>query len=117
MHACAPLLLLLQPYDDPYIPRTYPHLLKWKFPHMNSVDFKLDAKPSRFASQGQHCSPCACIFHMHMHTYHMICAHSCIAAASSSLADNKVPGTNRTALLHQQQLDGRVVCCADTGTT
>lgn len=36
----------LQPFDDPYIPRTYPHLLKWKFPHMNSVDFKLDAKPS-----------------------------------------------------------------------
>ena len=37
----------MQPYDDPYIPRTYPHLLKWKFPHMNSVDFKLDAKPSK----------------------------------------------------------------------
>jgi hypothetical protein len=43
------LLAVLQPFDDPYIPRTYPHLLKWKFPHMNSVDFKLDAKPSKHA--------------------------------------------------------------------
>jgi len=40
---------VMQPYDDPYIPRTYPHLLKWKFPHMNSVDFKL------IAIQGKHC--------------------------------------------------------------
>ncbi|KAF8072474.1 Rngtt [Scenedesmus sp. PABB004] len=37
--------LILQPWDDPYIPRTYPHLLKWKFRHMNSVDFKLHALP------------------------------------------------------------------------
>lgn len=39
--------MCVQPFDDPYIPKTYPHLLKWKFPHMNSVDFKLDAKPSK----------------------------------------------------------------------
>jgi hypothetical protein len=39
------LSLLDQPWDDPYIPRTYPHLLKWKFRHMNSVDFKLSALP------------------------------------------------------------------------
>jgi hypothetical protein len=36
-----------QPWDDPYIPRTYPHLLKWKFRHMNSVDFKLAAMPGQ----------------------------------------------------------------------
>eukprot|EP00775_Hariotina_reticulata_P011715 gene11715-11860_t len=39
--------LILQPWDDPYIPRTYPHLLKWKFRHMNSVDFKLSALPGK----------------------------------------------------------------------
>ena len=31
-----------QPYDDPYMPRTCDDLLKWKFDHLNSVDFKLD---------------------------------------------------------------------------
>jgi hypothetical protein len=40
-------LLARQPWDDPYIPRTYPHLLKWKFRHMNSVDFKLAAMPGQ----------------------------------------------------------------------
>ncbi|WIA08218.1 hypothetical protein OEZ85_007667 [Tetradesmus obliquus] len=39
--------LILQPWDDPYVPRTYPHLLKWKFRHMNSVDFKLAALPGQ----------------------------------------------------------------------
>jgi hypothetical protein len=53
------LLAVLQPFDDPYIPRTYPHLLKWKFPHMNSVDFKLDAKPSKHADLGA-CWHCVC---------------------------------------------------------
>lgn len=33
--------LILQPYDDPYAPLTCHELLKWKFAHMNSVDFKL----------------------------------------------------------------------------
>lgn len=33
--------LILQPHDDPYIPLTCHELLKWKFAHMNSVDFKL----------------------------------------------------------------------------
>jgi mRNA-capping enzyme len=28
-----------QGWDDPYIPRTHEGLLKWKFAHMNSVDF------------------------------------------------------------------------------
>ncbi len=32
--------LILQPFDDGYIPLTCPELLKWKFAHMNSVDFK-----------------------------------------------------------------------------
>jgi hypothetical protein len=41
------LHLLQQPWDDPYYPRTYPHLLKWKFRHMNSVDFKLAAMPGQ----------------------------------------------------------------------
>jgi hypothetical protein len=34
--------LILQPHDDPYIPRTCDDLLKWKFDHLNSVDFKLE---------------------------------------------------------------------------
>jgi mRNA-capping enzyme len=33
--------LILQPHDDPYVPLTCHELLKWKFAHMNSVDFKL----------------------------------------------------------------------------
>lgn len=37
--------LILQPHDDPYAPLTCPELLKWKFAHMNSVDFKLRVGP------------------------------------------------------------------------
>lgn len=33
--------LILQPYADAYVPLTCDELLKWKFAHMNSVDFKL----------------------------------------------------------------------------
>jgi len=32
--------LILQPFSDGYIPLTCRELLKWKFAHMNSVDFK-----------------------------------------------------------------------------
>ncbi|GBF98986.1 mRNA-capping enzyme [Raphidocelis subcapitata] len=35
--------LILQPHDDPYLPRTCDDLLKWKFDYLNSVDFKLEA--------------------------------------------------------------------------
>lgn len=31
--------VIFQGWDDPYIPRTHPGLLKWKYPDMNSVDF------------------------------------------------------------------------------
>eukprot|EP00252_Welwitschia_mirabilis_P009903 TRINITY_DN22838_c0_g1_i1.p1 TRINITY_DN22838_c0_g1~~TRINITY_DN22838_c0_g1_i1.p1 ORF type:complete len:663 (-),score=125.64 TRINITY_DN22838_c0_g1_i1:857-2845(-) len=31
--------LIFQGWDDPYIPRTHDGLLKWKYAHMNSVDF------------------------------------------------------------------------------
>ncbi|XP_038681823.1 mRNA-capping enzyme-like isoform X3 [Tripterygium wilfordii] len=31
--------LIFQGWDDPYVPRTHEGLLKWKFGHMNSVDF------------------------------------------------------------------------------
>uniref|UniRef100_A0A5B6Z318 mRNA guanylyltransferase n=1 Tax=Davidia involucrata TaxID=16924 RepID=A0A5B6Z318_DAVIN len=31
--------LILQGWDDPYVPRTHEGLLKWKYPEMNSVDF------------------------------------------------------------------------------
>jgi len=37
--------LILQPYDDAYVALTYPELLKWKFAHMNSVDFRLKVVP------------------------------------------------------------------------
>ena len=33
--------LILQPADAPYVTGTFLQLLKWKFAHMNSVDFKL----------------------------------------------------------------------------
>ena len=33
--------LIFQPYDDAYVPLTCRELLKWKFAHLNSVDFKL----------------------------------------------------------------------------
>ena len=32
--------LILQPFADAYMPLTCPELLKWKFAHMNSVDFR-----------------------------------------------------------------------------
>ena len=35
------LLFILQGWDDPYVPRTHEGLLKWKYAHMNSVDFML----------------------------------------------------------------------------
>jgi mRNA-capping enzyme len=40
--------LIFQPHDDPYVPLTHHELLKWKFSHMNSVDFRLrvDAAPA-----------------------------------------------------------------------
>ncbi|XP_021645374.1 uncharacterized protein LOC110638935 isoform X2 [Hevea brasiliensis] len=31
--------LIFQGWDDPYVPRTHEGLLKWKYLHMNSVDF------------------------------------------------------------------------------
>ncbi|GAV82726.1 DSPc domain-containing protein/mRNA_cap_enzyme domain-containing protein/mRNA_cap_C domain-containing protein [Cephalotus follicularis] len=31
--------LIFQGWDDPYVPRTHEGLLKWKYSHMNSVDF------------------------------------------------------------------------------
>ncbi|KAK9804496.1 hypothetical protein WJX73_010638 [Symbiochloris irregularis] len=37
--------LILQGWDDPYITGTCKELLKWKFAHLNSVDFQLDATP------------------------------------------------------------------------
>ena len=41
-HPTSPALTCAaQPYDDPYKPHTCEELLKWKFAHMNSVDFKL----------------------------------------------------------------------------
>ncbi|KIY91338.1 hypothetical protein MNEG_16626 [Monoraphidium neglectum] len=36
--------LILQPHDDPYLPRTCDDLLKWKFDYLNSVDFKLEVR-------------------------------------------------------------------------
>ena len=31
--------LIFQGWDDPYVPRTHDGLLKWKYAHMNSVNF------------------------------------------------------------------------------
>ena len=38
--------LILQPADDGYETGTCPDLLKWKYAHMNSVDFKLRVDPA-----------------------------------------------------------------------
>lgn len=32
-------LHICQGWDDPYVPRTHEGLLKWKYAHMNSIDF------------------------------------------------------------------------------
>ncbi|KAL3569682.1 hypothetical protein D5086_029572, partial [Populus alba] len=34
--------LIFQGWDDPYVPRTHEGLLKWKYPEMNSVDFRFE---------------------------------------------------------------------------
>ena len=34
--------LMCQGWDDPYVPRTHEGLLKWKYPEMNSVDFRFE---------------------------------------------------------------------------
>lgn len=33
--------IFVQGYEDPYVPQTCEELLKWKYAHLNSVDFKL----------------------------------------------------------------------------
>eukprot|EP00271_Cylindrocystis_brebissonii_P018745 TRINITY_DN5443_c1_g1_i1.p1 TRINITY_DN5443_c1_g1~~TRINITY_DN5443_c1_g1_i1.p1 ORF type:complete len:787 (-),score=173.00 TRINITY_DN5443_c1_g1_i1:153-2513(-) len=37
--------LIFQDWDDPYVMKTHKGLLKWKFAHMNSVDFLLEEAP------------------------------------------------------------------------
>ncbi|QDZ24112.1 mRNA-capping enzyme [Chloropicon primus] len=37
--------LIFQDWEDRYVPLTCHALLKWKYSHLNSVDFKLDVKP------------------------------------------------------------------------
>ncbi|XP_020541000.1 mRNA-capping enzyme isoform X2 [Jatropha curcas] len=40
--------LIFQGWDDPYVPRTHEGLLKWKYLHMNSVDFLFELRdPNR----------------------------------------------------------------------
>ncbi|CAK9277141.1 unnamed protein product [Sphagnum jensenii] len=38
--------LIFQGWEDPYVPRTHEGLLKWKYAHMNSVDFVLKVSPT-----------------------------------------------------------------------
>ena len=59
--------LILQPYEGPkseYIPHTCDEVLKWKFAHLNSVDFRLRFKGSgdqegKFHSALLHWSTCS----------------------------------------------------------
>jgi mRNA-capping enzyme len=44
--------LIFQDWEDSYEPLTCPDLLKWKYSHLNSVDFKLEAKPKAGAASG-----------------------------------------------------------------
>eukprot|EP00899_Mesostigma_viride_P025155 jgi/Mesvir1/5824/Mv26558-RA.1 len=39
--------LIFQGWDECYVPRTSQELLKWKYAHMNSVDFLIDATDAR----------------------------------------------------------------------
>ncbi|KAL3536484.1 hypothetical protein ACH5RR_004945 [Cinchona calisaya] len=39
--------LIFQGWDDPYVPRTHEGLLKWKYAHMNSVDFLFEVVDNR----------------------------------------------------------------------
>eukprot|EP00898_Chlorokybus_atmophyticus_P003802 jgi/Chlat1/4422/Chrsp29S04391 len=39
--------LIFQAWEDPYVPRTCHALLKWKYAHMNSVDFQLEMGPDK----------------------------------------------------------------------
>lgn len=45
-------LLCLQGWEDRYITGTCPQLLKWKFAHLNSVDFLLDIDEAGEAERG-----------------------------------------------------------------
>ncbi|KAJ0088719.1 hypothetical protein Patl1_31709 [Pistacia atlantica] len=39
--------IMLQGWDDPYVPRTHEGLLKWKYARMNSVDFLFEVTDDR----------------------------------------------------------------------
>lgn len=43
--------LIFQGWDDPYLPRTNDSLLKWKYAHMNSVDFKFQVSADGSSQQ------------------------------------------------------------------
>lgn len=51
--------LIFQPYDDSYKPLTCQEILKWKFAHLNSVDFKLrlERAPENGAGSGKSDGP------------------------------------------------------------
>lgn len=53
--------VILQPANDPYVPRTCHELLKWKYASLNSVDFTLDKTPQGYVllllGRGNHLLP------------------------------------------------------------
>ena len=45
--------LIFQGWEDPYVPLTHHDLLKWKYAHLNSVDFRMDWEEGKGGEGGE----------------------------------------------------------------